>query len=864
MSEKEEAQKDFSYLHERLDPLGWTPALNVVNYPKRIAGDNQDHAYPLFDVDEHGDLLINYYQPNGAKATYKRANSNVSKDYQVVRYRVKRVRADGKEEKYKVPSGTGTIPWLPPNVIEAYNAGKHIETLVMTEGVIKSYAGYVNGVHMIGLPGIHNLKDKSLGTLHPWILQVIKTCTPKEVMFLHDGDCRSLSRKWPEEDPTVDLYEKPNSFFSSARNMGELLKDYARLYGFRTYYLHVASEAFEVPPKVEAPKGFDDLVLAYPLARAHKEVRLPGPTIRKADMDDAAFEAAQLADVQRLAQWRTEWEQQHRTACIAEIVEDLLSVSQPPRFFERRDLDRPDKLRDYFHLRSADTFYAAYQERIGDKEFVYDGTQYQWDEGEKLLKVRKPSIAKRYVRVGINYFKYVKKPNPHSQQLEEFLEKWSKPTIVEDHGKHFCEHVMKLEAFVNYPDHVSYQEIKNNCLNSYARFLHVPDPDAEPPVHTLKFLTHIFGNGTVSVPHPRRTGADGKPEMITVNELDLGLDYMKLLYEQPTQMLPIFCPVSKARGTGKTTFFDLLQVLFGANCTFISARDLESDFNYHYASKKIIIIDEALVSKRDSVEKLKSLSTAKQIMVNNKGVAQYAQAFFGVFLMGSNNVRDFIKTDDDEVRFWVREIPKIKAEDNDTELMQKLVDEIPAFLSMLSKRPMATEKLFRSWFHPPLLVTEALQEVRRHSAPNAQRQIEDWLRPVFLASRDEEIMMTTKDLKAEIFRNNSTVEAKWINELVEEHMGVKRYEKNGQSATRAYSYKRIVEKKSDLYGISQELEEVRVKIPARPFVFPRTLLYTDAEWEMLKPDPEVKAANDKVPAMATAGGEDDEPDDMPF
>lgn len=845
MSEKEEAKKDHTYFHERLDPLGWTPERNVVRLPASIAGDKKEHEYPLFDVDEHGDLLINYYQPNGAKAQYKRANSNVSKDYQVVRFRVKQMRADGSELKYKVPGGTGTLPWLPPNVIEAFNAGRHIDTLVMTEGVLKAFAGYVNGVYMIGLPGIHNLKDKAVGTLHPWILQVIKACTPKEVIFLHDGDCRSLSRKWPEEDPTVDLYERPNSFFASARNMGELLKDYARLYGFRTYYMHVASEAFEVPPKTEAPKGFDDLLLAYQEAKVYaaghrvtKDAELSLPTGEKA----AAL----------------------RAAAIKEVVEDLVSVSRPPRFYERRDLDRPEKLREYFHLKSADQFYAAYQDRIGDKEFVYDGTQYQWDEGEKMLKVRKPSIAKRYVRVGINYFKYVKKPNPHSQQLEEFLEKWSKPTIVEDHGKHFCEHVMKLEAFVNYPDHVSYQEIKNNCLNSYARFMHVPDPDAEPPVHTLKFLGHIFGTGTVSVPHPRKVDEHGRPVMITVNELDLGLDYLKLLYEQPTQMLPIFCPVSKARGTGKTTFFDLLQVLFGANCTFISARDLESDFNYHYASKKIIIIDEALVSKRDSVEKLKSLSTAKQIMVNNKGVAQYAQAFFGVFLMGSNNVRDFIKTDDDEVRFWVREIPRIRAEDNDTELMTKLVDEIPALLALLIKRPMATEKLFRSWFHPPLLVTEVLQEVRKHSAPNAQRQIEGWLKGVFYATRAEEILMTTKDLKAEIFRNNSTVEEKWINQLVEENMGVKRWEKNGKSATRSYSYQRIVERK-DGTGSTIDVETVNVKVPQRPFVFKREDLIDNATWEMVKPEPEHNG-NGAVRngQKELVGGDGDEVDDLPF
>jgi len=38
------------------------------------------------------------------------------------------------------------------------------------------------------------------------------------------------------------------------------------------------------------------------------------------------------------------------------------------------------------------------------------------------------------------------------------------------------------------------------------------------------------------------------------DQIELGLDYLQLLYQKPVQILPIVCLVSKERSTGKTTF----------------------------------------------------------------------------------------------------------------------------------------------------------------------------------------------------------------------------------------------------------------------------------------------------------------------
>lgn len=858
---KTEAIKDHSYFHERLDPLGWTPELGAVTLPATVAGDGKEHRYELFDVDGDGNLLLNYFGPNGQKALYKRGTSNVSHHYQVVRWRNAKVRTDGSLEKYKHPSGVATMPWLSPNIIEAFNAKRHIPTLVMTEGVLKGFAGYVHGLHMVSFAGIQNTKDRATGTLHTWVEQVIKVCKPNEVVWLHDGDCRRLSSKWPE-DPNVDLYDRPNSFFTSARNMGELLKDLSRMVGFRSYYMHVVSDAVEVPKGVEAPKGLDDLLLFYPVAKAHQEVRSPGQVVRKAGTDDAAHADAVTKAEEALAAQRAAWAQRNAKACAAEVVQDLTNFSSPCRFFERRDLDRPDKLRDYFHLRTPDTFYNAYQEEIGDKEFVYDGTKYQWSESENSLSIKVPSTAKKFVRVGTDYFKYIKRRNPHNRQLEEMLVPWKKSTIVDDEGKSFVGHIQKYDTFTNWPDHMAHQPVMDNCLNAYAPFTHQPDDEAELPEATLHFMRHIFGDGMVRVAHPK------DPErVIEVSELELGLDYLKLLYEKPTQMLPILCLISRERGTGKTTWFNYLRHLFGTNCTQIGAKDLESDFNAHYASKLLIIIDEALISKQESVEKLKHLSTTKQIMVNNKGVAQYEQPFFGKVLIASNNVKNFIRTDDDEVRFWIRKVSAIPPKNRDLRVEAKMIEEIPAMLSYLRKRAMATEELFRSWFEPTLLVTEALRDVRKHSASTALRSIQQWVRGMFWAMRDcDTILMTTKDIKREVFPGNQRVDDKYVNELMEEELSLKRYgvEKTGKSVTTAYTYWRIAEVR-DGDNWKTTLQEVKVTVPGRPWVLHRRDFITEEEDSEVEPMlTEPKDLNPKMkkhaePATANVGGDDDLP-----
>ena len=64
-----------------------------------------------------------------------------------------------------------------------------------------------------------------------------------------------------------------------------------------------------------------------------------------------------------------------------------------------------------------------------------------------------------------------------------------------------------------------------------------------------------------------------------------------------------------------------------------------------------------------------------------------------------------------ETRYWVRKIDRLQSDD--TDFLQKLKAEIPAFLHHLQHRQLSTEKKSRMWFAPSLLHTEALQRIIR-------------------------------------------------------------------------------------------------------------------------------------------------------
>ena len=290
-----------------------------------------------------------------------------------------------------------------------------------------------------------------------------------------------------------------------------------------------------------------------------------------------------------------------------------------------------------------------------------------------------------FIRVGTTLYKLVNQPRLNGGYVKKRIV-WNNETLRQDYGKHFLATVPKYDGFCTVPDHVNYRPVVDKFRNLYEPINYKPMEGDFPSIRSL--VEHIFGE-----------------------QYELGMDYLQLLYLQPIQKLPILLLVSEERNTGKSTFLNFLKALFQNNVTFNTNEDFRSQFNSDWAGKLLIVVDEVLLSRREDSERLKNLSTTLSYKVEAKGKDRDEIAFFAKFVLCSNNEYLPVIIDAGETRYWVRKIDRLQTDD--TDFLQKLKAEIPAFLYHLQHRQLSTEKESRMWFATSQLHTEALQKIIR-------------------------------------------------------------------------------------------------------------------------------------------------------
>ena len=328
-----------------------------------------------------------------------------------------------------------------------------------------------------------------------------------------------------------------------------------------------------------------------------------------------------------------------------------------------------------------------------------------------------------YIRVGTTYYKLIERPQISGDKITSLV-KWSRETIVQDHGKKIIYDIPKYDGFCCIPNHLKYQKTIENFYNTYNEIPYQPsvsEVSVDEIPFSISFLQHIFGN-----------------------QVDLGLDYLKILLENPTQILPILCLVSKERATGKTTFLKWLKEIFGRNMTYIKGDSFNSQFNSDWASMLLIAIDEVFFDRKEITERLKYLSTTNKDKLENKGKDREEIDFFGKFILCSNNDDNFIQINENEIRFWVLKINPIKLEN--TEFLQNLISEIPQFLSFLIHRKFHSQKKSRMWFSPDEIKTKALQKLVFKNGNKLEAKMVELLYEFFESNEVQEISVVPQDI----------------------------------------------------------------------------------------------------------------------
>jgi hypothetical protein len=342
----------------------------------------------------------------------------------------------------------------------------------------------------------------------------------------------------------------------------------------------------------------------------------------------------------------------------------------------------------------------------------------------KIMNTRIP-----YIRVGTEYYKIVNDYSPQFGFTTKKLISWNKDTLVTDHGKEILTDIPLFDGFNIVPDNKNHKEFIDGNYNLYAPMPHVVAESAGD-FPTIKSLMHqVFG--------------------ALQDQTELGYRYVKALYQYPEKILPVLVLVSKERHTGKTTFLNFLNLLFGDNYTMIQPEYITDSFNASYATKNIIGIDEAVFDKSHVFERIKSLSTAKSIVVNQKNVKTYSIPFYGKLVITSNREDDFMRIDKEENRFWVRKIPVFDNMISDMEM--KMSHEVPAFLHYLESLPDLSWDKSRMLFTQEEIGTQFLEDVKSQSRTGIEKELEICIEGYFLENRVTDFYATSTQLKKMFF-----------------------------------------------------------------------------------------------------------------
>ncbi|OUN76687.1 hypothetical protein B5G09_08685 [Alistipes sp. An54] len=137
------------------------------------------------------------------------------------------------------------------------------------------------------------------------------------------------------------------------------------------------------------------------------------------------------------------------------------------------------------------------------------------------MTAKREETGTAYLRVETTIYKRVQQPLSSGRSIETLLA-WNVETLRQDFGKDYLARIPKYDGFCTVPDHTNYLREIHGFLNRYEPIPFQPAEGDFP--HIRGFLSHIFGE-----------------------QVEIGYDYLQLLYLRPLQRLPVLLLVSSER-----------------------------------------------------------------------------------------------------------------------------------------------------------------------------------------------------------------------------------------------------------------------------------------------------------------------------
>lgn len=719
-------------------------------YEKDKDGNPIAAPFALFQSDEHDNIRMFPYTLDGKLITYLRdkqpkySEGDVEDLYFITRMNPEWLKEHPDQPKYKFPGGEtkkGTYPFFPPKLYEAYQKKEHVDTVILTEGYMKAMCASVHGAMVIGLGSITLFADSKSKQLYPGIVNFLNVVKPDNIVILYDGDCTDLGKsamKELESNQTPNLSKRPYSFMNSLLKLKDMLLEFRNAQGNPCELFFAYNNKMLEDEEIEDGRGGYRIVNNSPKA------------IDDLLCDEAFKEHAQ------------------------EIIDDLNHPGRPGTYFKKVNLRtcNDTKIRGVFNCSNPEQFYTAWSTVIGNKRFKFNSAVYFYNAAEKKLVQVLDSTLKDYVAIGGEIVLVTEEPIPNAQGASIKFYPKSDKVMNARYGDGTAKRLYQYKYYEDYTIDPCNENYSQEVINpSGYKFFNMYAPLAYKPVEgkwpTIDKLLHQI---------TKNYGED---------YYQMLLDWITLTYYKPMQFLPIIMLVSKERGTGKTSFLNLLKYIYGNNAV-IGGNDLiMSKFNSLLAGKLIVGVDESTLGDNKEVgEALKYMSTARTMHVEMKGKDKKEMPSFCKFVLCSNEVRKGVFIAKDEIRFWVMRLSPWEEGAYDSDFDDNLESEIQAFLFYLEQRykrgqMFVKEKEHRMWFAPSRIYNQDLEVMMAGTSSNAEDALNEFMREMFKDAKRLTLHFDVKYLRKnipDVGRKDET----YVHRMLKDMPGVERVPDSGK------------------------------------------------------------------------------------
>ncbi|SHG04864.1 primase-helicase family protein [Dysgonomonas macrotermitis] len=323
-------------------------------------------------------------------------------------------------------------------------------------------------------------------------------------------------------------------------------------------------------------------------------------------------------------------------------------------------------------------------------------------------------------QIGDNFYIRATSYDTREQSRTE-IKQVTKQTLKDRYGIKDITTIPYFETECYVPAHTGYKPVIENSFNSYHP---LPIKPKKGDYSTWEKLIRHIGQ----------------------DKYEIVLNYLIVLFQYPTEKLPVIIFASKENETGKSTFMQSVAYLLGNNAGIFGQDDLNSQFNTWIMN--LLAVFEEISDTKKSINKLKAISTAAKTTVNRKFMPQFSFEPFVKIMIASNDEDTCIHLNEEDTRYLVLKPEKIK--DFDPDFDNKLKEEAPAMLWYLLNTEPTIKKQSRIWFTAKDIQTEQFNKIVETSRSPIYQDIRLVVDEIMTEDNLTELYITASELAGKL------------------------------------------------------------------------------------------------------------------